>query len=89
MRRDTALRLRVPQSRTSMYAPVGILAAPCLARILLCFTLGIGLRKILLGYSVAAPCVSVTYVYVRSCRHTHRSLPCLYLALFYPRERAT
>jgi hypothetical protein len=38
MRRDTALRLRVPQSRTSMYAPVGILAAPCLARILLCFT---------------------------------------------------
>ena len=33
MRRNTSLRLRVPQSRTSMYAPVGILAAPCLARI--------------------------------------------------------
>ena len=33
MRRNTALRFRVPQSRTSMYAPVGILTAPCLARI--------------------------------------------------------
>ena len=33
MRRNTASRLRVPRSRTSMYAPIGILTAACLARI--------------------------------------------------------
>ena len=37
MRRNTALSFRAPQSRTSKYAPIGVLTTPCLACILLCF----------------------------------------------------
>lgn len=57
MRRNTASRLRVPRSRTSMYAPVGILTASCLARIS-AFTAS--------GVDLAPPCLARIYALRRA-----------------------